>query len=273
MAVAFLLIGLCSCDAILDQDETDFGNGPDFIGFSSASVTAPFATDGQTKLYNSNVRLFGPGLNNYRGDVMVTVAIDPTKTTAVEGVNYTLDGSLTVTLNESNNYTASIPVTVLTEGIEAPVVESLVFMITDFSTTATEPLIISDTAKETNINIRYICFADLSGTYTMTNDYCDPQVEGMTITSNDDGGWDLSTADGGLLQYCTPNTGLVNAGSIIEVCGDILPSSSFGFCGSNGIGCITGGTWDAESGTLTLQHNDTFFGVGAYTSTYTRTGP
>lgn len=271
IAVAVLALSLGSCDTILDDEITDFGTGPDFVGFTRSTATAPVEVDGTTKEYNATITLFGPGLFEFTEDVTVTYEVDQANSSAQAGVHYDLGSGNTVTLTKENEYTATVPVTIYTEGVEPPVLETLALEITDVSTSAPD-VIISDTGDSLIIDISYICFADLSGTYTMTNSVCDAEVTDVTITANDDGGWDLSTADGGLLQYCTSNTGLQNNGSIIVVCGEVLANSDFGFCGSNGIGCITGGAWDAETGILTLKHNDTFFGVGGYTSEYVRTG-
>lgn len=121
-------------------------------------------------------------------------------------------------------------------------------------------------------NIQVNCFADLSGTYTVTNSYCGEGSTGtipsVEISKTPDGNWVLETADGGLLQYCTQNTTLTNGGTISVVCGEV--SGTTDFCASNGIGCIVGGSWDQETGVLTLELDDTFFGIGGYTATYTR---
>ncbi len=114
------------------------------------------------------------------------------------------------------------------------------------------------------------CSYDLTGTYTMTNSVC-ASVETVTISQNADGTWFASQADGGLLQFCSSNSTLTNQGSFAVSCGGIvLPSSDVRFCGSNGIGCIQGGTWDGN--TLILQNGNTFFSWAdsSYTSTYVR---
>ncbi|MCX2679440.1 hypothetical protein OOZ15_05745 [Galbibacter sp. EGI 63066] len=114
------------------------------------------------------------------------------------------------------------------------------------------------------------CSYDLAGTYTMSNTYCE-SLETVTISQNADGTWYASTADGGLLQFCTTNTSLQNDGNFSVSCGGVVPpSDDVAFCGSNGIGCITGGTWDQETGILILEHSDAFFDAGNYTSTYVR---
>ncbi len=125
-----------------------------------------------------------------------------------------------------------------------------------------------------SFNLTVNCFADLSGAYTVSNSVCGAGSTGtiptINISQTPDGNWYLETADGGLLQYCTSNTALVNDGTISVVCGEVLPTSSLAFCPDYGIGCITGGTWDQESGILELELNDDFFGNGEYTATYIR---
>jgi len=124
------------------------------------------------------------------------------------------------------------------------------------------------------------CSSDLNGIYTVTNSVCGPGttnggIPPVAITQNPDGTWYAETADGGLLQFCTSNN-IPNPGSFAIGCGGVVDASSTNggpdYCTYSGgaIGCITGGSWDQGSGVLQLEHLDEFFGVGAYTSTYTR---
>lgn len=271
-----LVMGLCALtlsSCLLDDEKTDFGRGPDFVGFTRSTITVPFENDGSDYTYNAVISLAGPHRDSFNGEVTVTVGVDQENSDAEEGVHYSLPSESTVVLNSSNDFTASFPITIITEGIEAPLEKKLNLYVSSIDTDS-ENIVISDTGKSSLVNVSYICFADLTGSYSVTNSVCGTGSSGtiplIDIAKNEDGGWDLATADGGLLQYCTSNTGLVNGGSIIVVCGEVLPSDDITFCGSNGIGCITGGSWDEETGVLTLELNDTFFGVGDYTATYTR---
>ncbi|HLV39738.1 hypothetical protein [Xanthomarina sp.] len=122
------------------------------------------------------------------------------------------------------------------------------------------------------VSLTVNCAYDLSGMYTMTNSIC-ASSQVVQITQNPDGTWNLPTADGGLLQFCSTNNTLVNGGSIAVGCGGIVTEAvSPTYCGSNGIGCIVGGSWDQDDGILILNNTNTFFTWGAaeYTSTYTR---
>lgn len=127
------------------------------------------------------------------------------------------------------------------------------------------------------LNVQVSCVADLSGTYTVTNSGCNnanfPFT--VTITKNSDGSYHLTSADGGFLHRCTANSTLINAGNIVEQCGEILPSGDLDFGPDNSpydIGIIVGGTWDAVTGTLTMEHEQSFTAnwPSSWTSTYVR---
>ena len=122
-----------------------------------------------------------------------------------------------------------------------------------------------------SFNVTVNCSSDLVGMYTMTNTVC-ASSEVVEITQNPDGSYNLSTVDGGLLQFCSSNSSLVNTGNITVVCGEILPSLDVTYCDGYGIGCITGGSWDQDAGVLSLSHTNDFFtwADAAYESTYTR---
>lgn len=275
ISFAILIGSLISCDAILDDSVTDYGTGPDFVGFDKASVTAPFvvkAGESTSYEYNIPLSLDGPNAEYAQGEITVTFEVDPSST-AEAGVNYELTGGNTATLNSSNNFSAMIPVTVYTEGVEPPTVESLVLKITDVSISGgAGNVVVNEKNESTTVNLSYVCAADLTGTYTITNSACSPAspYNETTIEPDGSGGWLIARADGALLQGCTSNTSLEQPAHIIVVCGEVEVTEQPSFCDGYGIGCISGGTWDEENGVLTLQLNDAFFGVGDYTATYTR---
>ncbi len=269
MVLALSAITFSSC--LLDDKKTDYGTGPDFVGFTNSSSVTAFEVSGEVKTYDLPVQYFGPSSTKNTADITVSVDIDLENTTGEAGVHYDFQPA-TITLKAEDGYVGYVPVTILTENADAPDEVTLTFVLTDVQTESDFEMIVSEKQESTNLYVTYVCPIDISGTYAFDNSVCNPQekshYKNATITKVGDGTFNLSTADGGLLQFCSSNTGLVNSGSIMISCGKVLPNDSFGFCGSNGIGCITGGTYDEETKTLTLEHFDTFFGVGAYTSTY-----
>lgn len=269
LVLALSAITLSSC--LLDDEKTEFGNGPDFVGFSNSSSVTAFEVSGEIKSYNLPVQYFGPSSSKNTADIVVSVDIDLENTTGEAGVHYDFE-PVTITLTAEDGYIGYVPVTILTENAEAPDEVTLAFTLTDVQTESTLDMVVSEKQESTKLFVTYVCPIDISGTYAFDNSSCDPQdaphYANATITKVGDGTFELSTADGGLLQFCSSNTSLVNTGTIMISCGEVLANNSFGFCGSNGIGCITGGSYDEATQTLTLEHFDEFFGIGAYTSTY-----
>lgn len=262
----FSFIFLTSC-LVDDEAVSDDNVGtPNFVGFGSASLNVSATADGNEAYASIPLKVEGPTYLNITQDVEVNVEIDPSST-AVAGTHFELS-STTVTLTPDNNLIGTLPLTIITAGISAPDSATLVLNITSASGGASE---FHGNKKQVTININYLCYVDLSGTYAMSNSLgCGTQM--VDIIDNGDGTWYLTTADGGLLQYCSSNSTLQNDGSIIVNCGTVLPSNDWGFCDSNDIGCITGGNWDDATGTLTMTHTDSFFSWsgGSYTSTYVR---
>src|SRR5690606_38637725 len=173
-----------------------------------------------------------------------------------------------ITLSQNENFIDKLNVTIITDGITPPETYTLVLDISS----STGDAVINGRREQIVFTINYSCFADLSGDYLYTNDFCNT-VNSGTISPNSDGSWFLSVADGGFLHTCTSNTSLLNEGNINVVCGVVLPTTDLAF-GSDPyyIGQILGGTWDEVAGVLSMQHQDSFFNGGPYfwNSTYVR---
>lgn len=243
---------------------------PNLVGFSNASMPMSAIADGEEYDFAIQMQVKGPRLNDMEGPVTATLSIDPAST-AVEGTHFRLD-SKEITISPDDNYLGLVPITLLTTGIAAPLDENP-FLLLNVESTSGDGSVIAN-GKPIQINMLYLCPHDLTGTYTVTNSVCGSSIT-TQITKNADGSWHIGTADGGLLQFCSTNSTLVNSGDIQVVCSVVQATNTltYGTGGSgNGIGDITGGTWDEETGVLTLNHTDAFFSWsgGAYTSTYTR---
>ncbi|WP_242155263.1 DUF4843 domain-containing protein [Aestuariivivens sediminis] len=263
-----IALGVSFNSCLLDDDNLadSFDDGPNFTSFSNLNQTVSAVADGELKTANVNIELQGPNMVGFSEDVTLTIGVDAANTTAIEGVHYTLSTN-SVTLTKANNYIGTIPVGIITEGIDPPLAVAPIITLefTDASGTNVIP-----SSKETKLTIIYQCFADLSGIYLVTNDACSPSKL-ATITQNADGSWFLESADGYFLDQCTANTGLYNSGNIVELCGEIIPTNDLTY-GFLDLGTILSGTWDSENGILTLNHRQTFTGnwPGTWTSTYTR---
>lgn len=271
---SFLLLTLflaTSCDdtSIGDDEELNYNTGINVVQFPSVTTTAPAVADGDPKSYDIKIMAAGPDLVNINGDAVVSFSVDPSST-AVAGVNYNLNSS-TVTLTKDAGFLATVPLEIITTGITPPTQKTLVLNIDSVSGTGAN-LVTSGNKSQVVINISYSCFADLAGTYSVTNDFCNPTGRTIDIEGNADGSWSLESGDGLWLDTCTGNAGNPNAGSIFVICGEVEVAIPNENCAAQDIACLVDGTWDADTGTLILNIQDNFFSGGPFdiVATYVR---
>jgi len=115
------LIGLVLTFTSCVEDETTYqanGEGPNLAGFVMKNQTIAGISSGAT--YNNDiiVEVKGPGFEDLQGDVSLTVEADASST-AIEGIHYSFPSS-SITLSRDNNYYGKLPITMLTDGIVAP---------------------------------------------------------------------------------------------------------------------------------------------------------
>src|SRR5690606_3878116 len=141
---------LASCDGTIGSDEPlDYNTGINTVEFPSTATGAPVVTDGEVKIYGAKIQVMGPAIEDLSGDVTVDFIVVDTLTTAVVGTHYEL-GSTQVTLSESNNYLATIPIEIITQGITPPHTETLTLYITNISTSEGS-VVISGNSRQVEI--------------------------------------------------------------------------------------------------------------------------
>jgi hypothetical protein len=172
MVLALCTATMSSC--LLDDEKTDFGKGDNLVGFSSPQVTLSAPGTGLDIESSIPVQIIGPTVNKLSGDVTVNVSLDPSST-AIEGTHFNMTTN-TITLSPEGEdlYTGSLPITIITEGIEVPYTGDapvIVLNITDISTS--ENIVINDKTKQVAASISYSCAFDITnyeGTYLATTD-------------------------------------------------------------------------------------------------------
>lgn len=157
MLVATLTTTACfddqGSDTLFGGNQVEFNAGNLPNGLTSSFVRLTSAQTDNIDVQVNRVSTSGTGA------ITVTVEADPTST-AVEGVHYRLASkSITIPAGE---FTAKLPVTVLTGNIDPTETPNLVLKMT--SATGAE---VSANYGKLTVAIRVICPSDLKGTYTV----------------------------------------------------------------------------------------------------------
>jgi|GEM_PF-607137 hypothetical protein len=251
-------------------------DGPNMVGFRDPSVTLGAVADGNEYTYVLPVKVFGPTLTDVKSVVTATIGVDESST-AIEGTHFRLDNP-TITFDPDNNLLNNFEVTMLTEGIEAPLDEApvLVLKVTDVSGSSN----VVASGKTISITLNYGCFSNLAGIYSV-----------VVVRTNYDGvvteypAYEEEIKSTGIGEYRTsyighyiPTNGYpdgLGAGtegfSFNDVC-DVLsvPLQNLNDYYSNEVSGTDFGAVDPETGVLTLKYQITFAaGIRSYVSVYT----
>lgn len=244
-------------------------DGPNLAGFAQKSLSVAAISDGNEYDNLINMEVKGPTFKEMTEDVTVTIAVDPSST-AIEGVHFAFD-SKTITLSASNNYLGQLPITMLTEGIDAPlaVAPVLKLKVTDASGTN----VVANGALMT-VNFNYLCFSNLAGMYSLTME----RDNGPTVLFPDEEIFEVGTG-----YYKTTSTYRWAVGSIapdhgmnfFDVCGEISVPDQKALQGSigNDVYATPGkvSSVDPVTGTITIYYTITFStSVGNVVATYVK---
>jgi len=166
MLLALSVTTLTSCfieDVLVETTEPSAANedGANLASFAVASKTLGAIANGDEYVFDLKMELKGPTSKELTGDVTLTVGVDPSSS-AIEGYHFKL-ATTTMTLSKSNNYLGFFPITMLSEGIVAPLAVAPVvkLVVTDASGTGN----VLNNGKPIAITLNYLCFSNLSGTY------------------------------------------------------------------------------------------------------------
>jgi len=173
--ILILIAVVLSMTACLDNSVQLDGieSSPNLVGFNKASKTVGFLTDDLEHQTNVLVTIVGPSYDSVQGDVVAQISVDPSST-AVDGVNYRLESN-SVVLNYANNFSALLPITVITENMSAP---SRVSLVLNIDTISNDSLVINGRTKQIRVYIDYLCFSNLDN----GNEYLNPDVPNGATT-------------------------------------------------------------------------------------------
>ena len=175
MAAVLLMFSVSSCEPVIDEDLTDFGTGPNLVGFSAPSITLSAVTNGEEYTRSIPISIIGPTVGQLNDEVTVEVAVDE-GSTATEGVHYVLpNNTITLTTAEDNSdvYVGSLPITIITDGLQAPLDETPVLNLTITQINTDGELVINEKTENVAVNLAYACpfnISDYTGTFVTTTD-------------------------------------------------------------------------------------------------------
>ncbi len=149
----------CLVDQTTRYDAND--DGPNLAGFADTRTAFGFVANGDEYVFTVRMKLIGPTSMDVTDDIVVTIDSDPTST-AVKGVHFRLDQP-SITLKKADNYLGLLPITILTDGIIAPLAKAPILVLKVVSATGAENVL--NNGKKLEITLNYGCFSNLAGTY------------------------------------------------------------------------------------------------------------
>lgn len=162
-----IIFGVASLPSCLVDDGAptdDYGQAPNLAGFEKSSMTMGGVANGDTYDFEILCKVFGPTSMDVSSDITMTVEPDPSST-AIEGLHFEFPSN-SITLKASDNLLGRLTITMLSEGIEAPLDEAPVLVL-NVSTASGDGTVIPS-GKQIAITLNYLCFSDLVGSYSAT---------------------------------------------------------------------------------------------------------
>ncbi len=255
-ALSFATVTSCLVEDTEPSAQND--QGPNLASFATKSISVSAVADGNEYESLIKMEVKGPTFKALNEDVLVTVEADPSST-AIEGTHYKFE-SKTITLSASNNYLGLLPITMLTEGIEAPLAEAPVLKLKITNASTGENVVANGSSMTVNFN--YLCDSNLAGEY----DLYVTRSNGADIHFPNETIYEVSAG-----YYKTTSTYRWAVGSIaddhglnfFDVCGDLTVPLQDGLQGSisNDVYQTPGidaGTIDPVTGVITLYYTVTF---------------
>lgn len=154
IAILSLMVSSCLVD---DDIVRDYGNGPNLVGFQSTSMDLSVEVNEGESSKGIPIRLIGPSVYEQTEDVTIEISVGP-GSTAQEGVHYRLESN-TVQLNVPGGIDvveAELPITILTEGINAPLDNNPVLNLIITAVNSDANVVINEKTATTSVSIEYV---------------------------------------------------------------------------------------------------------------------
>jgi len=195
--IAMLSLSLLGSCELFQEDTTLSKNseGYNLAGFENTKQTVVAVADGNEYTFEVKMKVIGPTSMDLTKDITVTVEADAAST-ATEGTHFRIDNK-SLTLKASDNYLGLLKVTVITNGIVAPLSKKLILN----AVSASGDAVVTNNGKPLEMTINYACFSNLAGTYDVTTEYTG--YDGSVTILN----WTETITQTGVGEYRTGNVG------------------------------------------------------------------
>ena len=265
-----VITGLIVPSCVEDTAPEDaYGSGRNLVSFTNASQNISGIADGTEYEFFIPMEVKGPSMHTVNS-ATATVSVDESST-AVEGVHFRIDDP-TVEFSSENDLLSNLKITLLSEGIEAPLDEDPVVVLN--VETASGDNVIAN-GKSIAINLLYLCPSYLEGTYNVTVEYYRFGAKvGSDITYTEL----ITRTDEG--QYRTTRVGHWAAADLggnpgftfLDVCDVItIPEQNLVDLYSNLVEGKAGkSSHDPETGTIKMEYTICATDCREYISTYVR---
>ncbi|MDT0642321.1 hypothetical protein RM553_05695 [Zunongwangia sp. F363] len=166
-----LSVSLTSC-LVDDTAISDaYDEGANLVSFTDESLTLSAETNGEEYQRSIPIDIIGPTFDEIEEPVTVEISVDPSST-AIEGVHYRLE-STTLTISPDDDLPKALPITILTDGLQAPLAETPVLNISITEVSSDADIVINGKNDELSVLLAYACpfkIEDYEGTYIATTD-------------------------------------------------------------------------------------------------------
>ena len=245
-------------------------DGPNLAGFNESSMNFGSVADGQAYDFNLKMEVKGPTYKELTDDVTVTISVDPSST-AIEGTHFEFD-SKTITLSAANNYLGLLPITMLTEGVIAPLAVAPVLILRVSDASSAENVI--NNGKTMKITFNYLCFSNLAGTYNVNVHYVRAasgidRILNFTDVIRQTGSGEYRTTRVG--HWEVADLGGEPGFTFLDVCNEVtIPQQNLVDLYSNLVEGVSGtSSVNPATGVITMQYTITGGNMREYWVTYT----
>lgn len=248
-----------SCDSLVDDTErtADYDKGPNLIGFTKAETSVSGISNGTEYVFELPMQGVGPSIKESTEDVTLNISVDPSST-AIEGTHFKLSES-TMTLKASENYLNKMPLTMLTEGIVAPLATNPYVVLNVSEVSSTGNFVDNGRTGQIKVNLLYLCFSNLAGNYDVELRYIRAS-QGIDETYTFEDVW-TETGDG---QYRTLRVGHWTPADlggtpgmdVVDVCNELtIPAQNLVDLYSNIVEGVPGENYvDPDTGVISLKY-------------------